>query len=122
MDPGQRRDPQLWLTSDGSAALGPTNYGSAADDCDHRVADILDPFGEASGLDRIEACLAEVALDEGGMAAIVEGAPDRDRLGPEAAVREADDDGGTGPQRTPDFAQYRDRPLQVLDRDADHRG
>ena len=56
------------------------------------------------------------------MTPVVEGAPDRDRLCPEAAVREANDNRGAGAQHAADLAQHDDRLLQILDRDADHRG
>src|SRR5207249_640714 len=60
----------------------------AGDYGDHRIADVFDVFGQHAGFDRREAGVLEVALDEKGVALIVEGAPDRHRLGRETAVRE----------------------------------
>src|SRR6516164_3499620 len=78
--------------------------GSAADHGDHRVADILDPFGKPVRLDPFEPGMMEIALDEMSVAVIVEGAPDRHGLRPEAAVREADDERRAGPQQTRNLA------------------
>src|SRR2546423_1650052 len=124
--PGGGRDPPVGVSK--AEEWGPgirrdddLVYGRAADYGDHRIAEIFDVFGQHAGLDRCEAGVVEVALDEEGVALIVEGAPDRHRLGREAAVREADNDGRAGAQRAPYLAQHAHRPLQVLDRDADHR-
>ena len=43
-------------------------------------------------LDPLEAGVAQIEPDKVGVAIVVERAPNRDGLGPEAAVREADDD------------------------------
>src|SRR5947208_15667044 len=74
--------PQRW-----EGAISVRGAGEAGE---HRVADVLDIFGEDAGLDRREAGVLEIALDKSGVAPVVEGAPDRDRLGPEVAVRKAD--------------------------------
>src|ERR1051326_9334770 len=107
MGPGLRRDLIL---------------GSITEDGEHWISDVLDIFGEHASLDRRKAGVLEIALDEGGVTPVIEGAPDRDRLGPEAAVRKADDNRRAGAQHAAYLPQHRDRLLQVLDRDADHRG
>src|SRR5258706_6643654 len=109
MGPGFRRDVGLFL------------WG-VADHGDHRVTDVFDPFRQYPGFDRREAGVLEIALDEGGVALVVEGAPDRDGLGPEAAVRKADHERRAGPQRASHFTHHRHRPLPILSRDADRRG
>src|SRR6185437_5602094 len=81
MGPGLRRDLIL---------------GSITEHGEHRIADVFDIFGKHAGLDRGKAGVLEIALDEGGVAPVVEGAPDCDRLGPEAAVRKADEIGAPG--------------------------
>src|SRR5271169_741143 len=93
----------------------------AADHRGHRVALVLDPLGQAVGLDLGEAGVAQVVRDELGVPGIVKRSPDRHRLGPEAAVREADSRRAAGPQHPRALAQDLDRALQILDRDADHR-
>src|SRR5579863_10128532 len=87
--------------------------GLMADHRDHRVLLLLDPFGEQMGYDVVEPGFAQVALDEPGVAGIVEPVPDGYRLGWKAAVGEADHNGPAGPQHPKDLAQYRDRPLEV---------
>src|SRR6185312_5847768 len=63
-----------------------------ADNRDQRIAFVLDPCGEMMRLDMLEPGLAQIQFDQPCVARIVEAAPDRDGLGPEAAVREADRD------------------------------
>ena len=73
------------------------------------------------GLDIGEARMAQILLDQPGVAVIVQRPPHRHRLGPEAAVRKADDNRAAGAQDARRLAQQFDRALEVLDRDADHR-
>src|SRR5258708_28856892 len=80
--PASTRTIERWLP----ACAGIYLLRDIADHREHRVADILDPFRQHAGLDRLEAGMAQVALDQPEMTAIVERAPDRHRLGPEAAI------------------------------------
>src|SRR5947209_14310384 len=82
--PESRRGAEKWVP----AFAGTPDFlflRGVADDGDHRVAGVFDVFGEDAGFERGEAGVVEVALDEEGAALVVKGAPDRHRLGPEAA-------------------------------------
>src|ERR1700730_8630029 len=97
---------QSWREVSCSAGLRPTDRRN------HRVADILHPFGQAVGLDLREAGVTKVNLDEVSVALVIELPPDRNRLGPKAPVREADDERRPGPQHAGDLAKHRYRLLQ----------
>ena len=82
---------------------------------DQRVLLVLDPFREAMTFNPIEAGLAQVKLNEARVPLVIEPAPDRHRLGPEAAVGEADRDESAWAQHPRDLAQHRHGLLQILD-------
>src|SRR6059058_5643690 len=97
---------QSWRGASSSPGLRPPDHRN------HRVAEILHPFGQAMGLDLREAGATKVKLDEVSVPLVIELPPDRHRLCPEAPVREADDEGRAGPQRSDEFAEDRHGLLQ----------
>src|SRR5262249_30579406 len=64
----------------------------------------------------------EVHLDQLAVTFVVERAPYRDGLGPETAVREADDAGRAGLEHTRDLGEYLDWVSKILHRNRDQAG
>ena len=110
------REPAPQAVADRLAEVGAEVWSIALELANARLA------AEREALDKaradLEADRAEATELADRLAAQVERAPDRDRLGREAAVGVAHRERAAGPQRARDLREHLHGPLQILDADA----